>query len=154
MTKDTTGTSRSEHVEESRQFFMARLRFECDVADVHTAIEAGRPGFILVDARGQASWEQGRIPGAVHLPVDEIAEHAAQVLPPDSRVVTYCWGPGCNGATKAALTLANAGYEAREMIGGFEYWAREGFPVEDLSGVRREPVDPLTAPLASFSCEC
>ena len=30
------------------------------------------------------------------------------------------------------------------MIGGFEYWAREGYPVEDGSGTHRRAVDPLT----------
>ena len=30
------------------------------------------------------------------------------------------------------------------MIGGFEYWVREGYPVEDADGVHRRPVDPLT----------
>jgi len=32
----------------------------------------------------------------------------------------------------------------REMIGGFEYWVREGYPVEDADGVHHRPVDPLT----------
>jgi rhodanese-related sulfurtransferase len=62
-------------------------------------------------------------------------------------VVTYCWGPGCNGATRAALTLALRGYRVREMIGGFEYWAREGLAIETAAGRSRRPVDPLAAPV-------
>jgi hypothetical protein len=38
------------------------------------------------------------------------------------------------------------------MIGGFEYWAREGLPVETADGVRRPEVDPLTAPVVSCGC--
>jgi rhodanese-related sulfurtransferase len=45
-------------------------------------------------------------------------------------VVVYCWGPGCNGAVKAAADLARMGRPVKEMIGGFEYWVREGHPVE------------------------
>jgi rhodanese-related sulfurtransferase len=45
-------------------------------------------------------------------------------------VVVYCWGPGCNGAVKAAVNLARMGRPVKEMIGGFEYWVREGHPVE------------------------
>ena len=69
-------------------------------------------------------------------------------------MVTYCWGPGCNGATRAALALSLLGYRVREMIGGFEYWAREGLPVETADGRHRPAVDPLTAPAAAVSCGC
>ena len=64
-------------------------------------------------------------------------------------VVTYCWGPGCNGATRAVLAVA-AGHRVREVLGGFEYRAREGLPVETADGIRRPGADPLTA----VSCGC
>jgi len=134
-------------------FFASRLAFQTDVADVHAAFTSGDPGFVLVDSRSTGAWAQGRIPGAVHLPTAEIASRAADLIPPGSAVVTYCWGPGCNGATKAALALARLGYRVREMIGGFEYWAREGLPVETADGVRRPAVDPLTA-VSPAACGC
>lgn len=40
--------------------------------------------------------------------------------------------------------IANLDRSVREMIGGFEYWVREGYPVEDHAGVHRRPVEPLT----------
>ena len=40
------------------------------------------------------------------------------------------WGPGCNAATNAAARLAALGRSVKEMLGGFEYWVREGHPVE------------------------
>ncbi|WP_210481049.1 rhodanese-like domain-containing protein [Naasia sp. SYSU D00948] len=135
-------------------FFRARLAFETDASDVSAALETGDPGFTLVDSRGEAAWEQGRIPGAVHLPRAEIREEAARLLPARGAVVVYCWGPGCNGATKASLELAELGYPVREMIGGFEYWAREGLPVETDRGVARRVPDPLTAPSAVPVCDC
>jgi rhodanese-related sulfurtransferase len=127
-------------------FFASRLDFQTDVADVHTAFTTGDPGFVLVDSRGGAAWAQGRIPGAVHLPTAEIPERAAALLDPGTPVVTYCWGPGCNGATRAALALALLGYPVREMLGGIEYWTREGFPVETDAGVTHADPDPLTVP--------
>jgi len=54
---------------------------------------------------------------------------------------------------RAAPALALLGFRVREMIGGFEYWAREGLPVETADGVVRAAVDPLTAP-AAVSCGC
>ncbi|WHM37611.1 rhodanese-like domain-containing protein [Streptomyces sp. BPTC-684] len=134
--------------------FHRRFTFEADVADVHADIEAGADRFVLVDSRGADAWAQGHIPGAVHLPTDDIPARAAELVPPGSVVVTYCWGPGCNGATRAAYAFASSGYQVKEMLGGFEYWAREGFPVEDDGGVRRGAPDPLTAPVTGAACGC
>jgi hypothetical protein len=70
-------------------------------------------------------------------------------------VVTYCWGPGCNGATRAALAFARLGYSVKEMLGGYEYWVREGFDtVSGADSVVRNAVDPLTAPASGISCAC
>lgn len=80
-------------------YFAARLAFHTDVADVHAALAGGAPGFVLVDSRGPVGWAQGRLPGAVHLPTAEIPARAPSLLDPAVPVVTYCWGPGCDGAT-------------------------------------------------------
>jgi rhodanese-related sulfurtransferase len=82
----------------------------------------------------------------VHLPTAEIPARAPALLDPAVPVVTYCWGPGCNGATRAALALARLGHAVREMLGGIEYWTREGFEVETEAGRTRAEPDPLTAP--------
>ena len=131
--------------------FAHRLAVETDVSDVAAALDSGT--FLLLDSRSAEAWAQGHVPGAVHLPGREIPARAATELDPDVPVVAYCWGPGCNGATRAALALARLGYRVKEMIGGFEYWAREGLPVETAQGVRRPDVDPLTAP-GPVSCGC
>lgn len=129
-------------------WFAARLAFETDPSDVAHARRSGA-GPVVLDVRDDASWAQGHVPGAVHVPGRLLAERAAEVLPDRAApVVVHCWGPGCNGATKAALTLARLGYtDVKEMIGGFEYWAREGLAVEGPDGRTRLPVDPLTAPV-------
>src|SRR5438445_9453625 len=141
--------------------FAARLSFEADVSDVHADLEFGLAGraFVLIDSRSAESWDQGRIPGAVHLPTREIAARAADgtlgaLVPPSVAAVTDCWGPACNGATKAALELARLGYPVKELIGGFEYWVREGFAYDSKWG-RREPAsDPLTTPASGAACAC
>ncbi|AYF28712.1 sulfurtransferase [Micromonospora tulbaghiae] len=133
--------------------FAARFSFEADVSDVHADLEAGVPGLVVVDSRSLPAWRQGHIPGAVHLPTAEIAARAGELVPPDATVVTYCWGPGCNGATRAALEFARLGRPVKEMIGGYEYWVREGFPVRTGAGLVRRPADDLTAP-AGVSCGC
>jgi rhodanese-related sulfurtransferase len=130
--------------------FAHRLSVETDVSDVSAALATGDPGFVLVDSRSGEAWDAGHVPGAVHLPGREVAERAPAELDRAVPVVTYCWGPGCNGATRAALALSLLGYRVREMLGGFEYWAREGLPVATADGVHTPAVDPLTA----VGCGC
>ncbi len=147
--------------EEALAHFAARLSFEADVSDVHADLERGLLGraYALIDSRSDEAWEQGRIPGAVHLPTRSIAQRAADgtlgaLVPAGTTVVTYCWGPGCNGATKAALELARLGYPVKELIGGFEYWVREGFAYDSNWGRRSPATDPLTAPAGAATCAC
>lgn len=134
--------------------FAARLRFETDVSDVHAAMHSQPPGLVLVDSRGQQAWDQGHVPGALHLPTALIPDRAPALIPAEASVVTYCWGPGCNGATRAALALARLGYDVREMIGGYEYWVREGFAVQTTAGLTTRAPDPLTAPATAITCDC
>ncbi len=141
-------------VDEAVAHFSARLTFETDVSDVHEAMHDATPAFVLVDTRGRAAWDQGHIPGALHVPRVDIAERVQALIPLDTPVVTYCWGPGCNGATKAALAFARLGYQVKEMLGGYEYWVREGFAVQTAAGTAARAVDPLTAPPNSITCAC
>ena len=134
--------------------FRASLAFHADVCDVAAALASGGdPGFVVVDSRSTGSWDQGHIPGALHLPTALIPEQAARLLDKAVPVVTYCWGPGCNGATRAALALAELGYRVKEMLGGFEYWVREGFGYETWQGPGHRAADPLTAPVEG-DCGC
>lgn len=160
MASTITAPALFEHVaapEDAVRHFRARLGFETDVSDVAAALAADEPGFVLVDTRSEAAWAAGRIPGALHLPGRRIPEEARGRIAPGTPVVVYCWGPGCNGATRAALAFATLGHPVKEMLGGFEYWAREGFPVERDSGTERHPLDPLTnvaEAAGAIECAC
>ena len=147
--------------------FAARLAFETDVSDVHSALETGTPGFVLVDTRSQESWDQGHARGAIHMLKADMAARIPSEFPAGTAFVVYCWGPGCNGAQRAGLIISELGYPVKEMIGGFEYWAREGMPVDaavvDVAGTRvtvdaTRAVDPLTSPLPAqgqrIACDC
>ncbi|WP_455359530.1 rhodanese-like domain-containing protein [Streptomyces sp. SYSU K21746] len=136
-------------------YFGASLAFHADVSDVAAVLRAGgEAGFVVLDSRSTEAWDQGHVPGAIHLPTALIPEQAEQLLDKSVPVVTYCWGPGCNGATRAALALAELGYQVKEMLGGIEYWIREGFEVETWEGRQRRDADPLTAPVGAENCGC
>jgi rhodanese-related sulfurtransferase len=123
------------------EYFRTKLDFEIDVMDVHGRLASGE--FVLVDTRRHASWEHGHVPGSVHLPTALIPVQAHVLIPAGTPVVVYSWGPGCNGSTFAALAFAELGYPVKEMIGGIEYWIRNGLPVESSDGVTSPPTDPL-----------
>jgi rhodanese-related sulfurtransferase len=129
--------------------FRGRLAFESDVSDVAASLAAEEPGFLVVDTRSDASWTQGHVPGALHLPGRRIADEAPGRIPAGTPVIVYCWGPGCNGATRAALEFARLGYPVREMLGGFEYWVREGLAYDTDDGVKQRPADALTNVVAA-----
>jgi rhodanese-related sulfurtransferase len=112
--------------------FTHRLSVETDVADVAEALASGGADFVLVDARSRDAYARGHVPGAISLPHAEMNEETVCALP-DGPVVAYCWGPGCNGAVKAGRRLAELGRPVKEMLGGYEYWQREGHPVEGSS---------------------
>ncbi|GAA3623666.1 hypothetical protein GCM10022200_02390 [Microbacterium awajiense] len=113
--------------------FTTKLAHETDPSDVYAAQKAGEP-IVIVDVRGDDAWAQGRVPGAVHMPYREIAQRAPVEIPADADVVVYCWSPGCNAGAKGGAEFAKLGYRVREMIGGYEYWAREGQPLENDEG--------------------
>ena len=109
--------------------FEARLAVETDADDVGAALAEGAADFTLLDARSAAAHAAAHLPGALSLPHATIDADTVAALP-DGPLVVYCWGPGCNAAHKAAAKLARHGRTAKEMLGGLEYYEREGWPVE------------------------
>ena len=118
----------------AHEYFTRRLAFETDADDVGSALQHGTADFTLLDARSLAAYAAAHLPGAISLPHREITAEAL----PDGPLGVYCWGPGGNAATKAAARISALGREVKEMIGGFEYYVREGHPVEGAQAERHE----------------
>lgn len=110
--------------------FEAQFTFETDCWDTHEALEQASPGFILVDARSPEMFAKGHIRGAVNLPHRKIIASRMSRYPASMLFVTYCAGPHCNGAARAALRLAQLGYPVKIMSGGVTGWLDEGFTLE------------------------
>jgi rhodanese-related sulfurtransferase len=107
--------------------FEALLAFETDCSDVHAAIAAGHPGFVVLDVRSPQLFAAGHVPSAVSLPHGRINERNVAEYPADILFVVYCSGPHCNGADRAALRLARLGRPVKKMIGGITGWQDEGY---------------------------
>ncbi len=49
--------------------------------------------------------------------------------------VTYCDGIGCNASTKGALNMAKLGFQVKELMGGLDWWKRDGYETKGQQGV-------------------
>ena len=49
-------------------------------------------------------------------------------------VVTYCDGIGCNASTKGALAMTRLGFRVKELLGGLDWWKRDGHPTSTGAG--------------------
>lgn len=107
--------------------FSAQFGFETDCWDVHAALAAGEPGFVLVDARGPEQFAAGHVPGAVNIPHRKLIASRLAAYPPQTLFVVYCAGPHCNGAARAAVRLAELERPVKLMAGGVTGWLDEGF---------------------------
>lgn len=116
---------------------------QLDAVAAHDAQEAGRA--VLVDTRRTQSWDHGHIAGAVHLPDTSTDDDIRSALTGDRIAVAYGWGPGCDGELEMTIRLLRAGYDARILVGGYEYWARNGFTVIEHGVPARHDPDPLVA---------
>ncbi|HEY5052689.1 MAG TPA: rhodanese-like domain-containing protein [Solirubrobacterales bacterium] len=88
-------------------------------------------GAQLVDVRTEHEWEAGRIAGATHLPLAELAERAGEI-DPGRPVVLYCRGG--NRSTMAAQALRDAGYQAVKLEEGIVGWSEAELPLEPEEG--------------------
>jgi rhodanese-related sulfurtransferase/DNA-binding transcriptional ArsR family regulator len=124
-----------------------RQRMEAiDSAELLRRLEAGE--VTLLDVRPAVESGQGRIAGALAIPVDELATRMEE-LPRNRPVVAYCRGPYCVYADEAVAVLRGQGYQAARLVDGYADWRAAGFPV-DLPA--HSPADaPVNAPAASRS---
>jgi molybdopterin/thiamine biosynthesis adenylyltransferase/rhodanese-related sulfurtransferase len=107
---------------------------EIDVDSVR-ALLAGERSPALVDVRRSNEWEAGRIPGALHVPLQEIEAQIEEAVPDRARpVILYC--ARGNRSVLAARKLAQVGYrDVASMAGGIEDWREKGFSLELPAGL-------------------
>jgi membrane protein DedA with SNARE-associated domain/rhodanese-related sulfurtransferase len=116
---------------ERRRFYKELRMARISVADLYALMEAGQKP-IVVDVRShtartlQPRW----IPGAIHVPVDDVGRHLAD-LPRDREIVVYCTCPSEASAARVAKLLINHGFkEVRPLYGGLDAWIQAGYAVD------------------------
>lgn len=103
---------------------------EADTEQVAELLTSAREGEapVLVDVRENTEWQEGHIPGAVHIPRSYLEQRIEAAAPNrDATVVVYCAG-GVRSAL-AARDLQSMGYRhVISMDGGFGRWKDDGRP--------------------------
>lgn len=109
--------------------YRAKLEYEIDPSDLKAALAAGER-IVVIDARTVEAHARERIPGSVNIPHRTMTRESVARIDKTALVVTYCEGIGCNASTKGALKMLELGFRVKELIGGIEWWKKDGYDVE------------------------
>ena len=120
-------------------FYQRKLAYEMDSADLYEARENGEP-IVVVDGRSSSAYAEEHIPGAVSIPHREISFNSTEALDRSKLYVCYCDGIGCNASTKTALKLLTLGFQVRELIGGLDWWKRDGYTTHGSGAQTESPI--------------
>jgi len=97
---------------------------EVQVADLAARRDAGDDP-LVIDVREQSEWDEGHIPGAVHVPRGNLESRIMGVARPDQDVILSC--ASGNRSLLAGITLREMGFEnVSSLAGGFQRWKQSG----------------------------
>jgi rhodanese-related sulfurtransferase len=111
------------------EFFEHKLKYETDSWDLNEALTQ-KQNIMVIDARSEAAYKSEHIPGAVNIPHRTMNPKTTDPLDKNATYVTYCDGIGCNASTKGALNMTKLGFTVKELLGGIEWWKRDGYRTE------------------------
>jgi rhodanese-related sulfurtransferase len=94
-----------------------------EISDVPAELPEGT---VLLDVREQDEWDAGHAPGAVHIPMSEIAGRLGD-LPEDSSFYVICRAGG--RSARVTEYLNQNGWDAVNVDGGMSHWSALGRPL-------------------------
>lgn len=116
------------HTEPARRAYLGPEDTEAvDTAELLRRLGAGET--VVLDVRPAPEYAAGHLPGAVHIPLEQLAGRLAE-LPADREIVAYCRGRYCVLAHDAVRLLSTHGLSARRAVDGMLEWRLAGHPVE------------------------
>ncbi len=115
-------------------FYTAKLEYETDSWDLSEALNNGED-IVVIDARSPETYSLEHIPTAINIPHRTMCEETTDNLDKSKLYVTYCDGIGCNASTKGALNMSKLGFKVKELMGGLDWWKRDGYETNGEQGV-------------------
>lgn len=134
---------------ESVAYLQHKLAYYTDAWDLAEDLAQGITAIVVIDARSDEVYQAGHICGALSFPHRTMNAESTAHLDRSKVYITYCDGIGCNGSTKAALKLASLGFQVKELIGGLDFWKRDGHPMAWGAAAGEWP---LATPAAHCGC--
>jgi|SRR6478609_445095 len=92
-------------------------------------VRAAAGQVVMLDVRPAEEYAAGHIPGALSIPIEELADRIGE-LPADTEVVVYCRGEYCALAHDAVRLLRAGGRRALRLDDGMLEWRLAELPVE------------------------
>lgn len=114
---------------EAQKYFANKFLFTVRPRDVIHLFNHALP-FRLIDVRSVEDFEEGHIPGAIHVPQSDW--NHTEMLTRDRQNIVYCCSAGCPLAADAGAVFAGRGLPVMEMDGGVEAWKRAGYTLESF----------------------
>lgn len=121
-------------MQEQVNHYLNKLNYEIDSSDVYEALQK-KEKIIVIDARKPQAYQTCHIPSALNLPHKQMNEATTKMLDKSCLYVVYCDGIGCNASTKGALNMTRLGFKVKELLGGLDWWKRDGYMSEDGDSV-------------------
>jgi len=120
---------------EQIKHYQERLSYQWDSADLAEELEKN-PKIVVLDTRKVFAFKEEHIPGATSFPHRNMDKKNTTSLDKEMLYICYCDGIGCNGSTKGALKMAKLGFNVRELIGGLDWWKRDGYETEGTKATK------------------
>ena len=130
-------------MEEQIKYYQAKLKYEIDSWDLFDKLNS-KEEVVVIDTRSNEAFEREHIPGAINIPYRTMNEQSCEKLDKNVFYITYCDGIGCNASTKGALNMTQLGFCVKELLGGLDWWKRDGYKTEGNNAISG----------AEMSCGC
>ncbi|SFR29165.1 Rhodanese-related sulfurtransferase [Lentzea waywayandensis] len=122
----TVADDRLPDVRSAREAYLGDDTDAVSREDLLDRVRSGRA--TVIDVRPTEEFAAGHIPGAVSIPLNELADRLAE-LPADQEIVAYCRGAFCVLSHDAVRLLTARGRTARRLADGMLEWRLAELPV-------------------------
>jgi membrane protein DedA with SNARE-associated domain/rhodanese-related sulfurtransferase len=119
---------------ERTRFYKSLKMARINVEDLYGLMQSGAAP-IIIDVRSPTAraLEPRFIPGALHVPLENIGQHLGH-LPRDRDIILYCTCPSEASAARVAKLLMKQGFKkVRPLHGGLDAWIGAGFAVATVA---------------------
>jgi rhodanese-related sulfurtransferase/biotin operon repressor len=124
----TVAQAHRPHTELARRAYLgAEDTAAVDTDELRRRLDSGDA--VILDVRPDPEYAAGHLPGAVHIPLEELTDRLAE-LPRDREIIAYCRGRYCVLAYDAVRLLNAQGLRARRASDGVLEWRLAGVPVQ------------------------